>query len=428
MSLGHVLILGGGPTGLAAAHRLKAAGHEDVLVLERESRVGGLSATVPDAVGFSWDYGSHAFFSADPTFDTWLNQWLPADDWLTHERAARIWLDGRFWPYPIQQQAAALDCAAAGQRLSVPDGPVAFDWWLENEFGDGLCQRFFRPYNEKVWGWPLASLDAHPITDRIAPAGSAPSAWGPNATFRYPKTGGAGKVWAKAAAHLGMRVAVNTTVIGLNPVERWVSVRRGNGSFAEYRYDHLISTLPLPELVGLLPDATSVERAAAFSLRQSGLFTIGVGFEGEPPADLTGVTWWYDPSPTTPYYRGSVMSAYSPEMAPKGCWSLLLEVCDTPYRPVVNPFTLIDQCLEGLRHAGFYYKAPVARWQRYRRYSYPTPTLDRQEWLGLLREALERRGLVSVGRFGAWQYERGNMDHCVVQGQRAAERLLERAS
>jgi protoporphyrinogen oxidase len=121
------------------------------------------------------------------------------------------------------------------------------------------------------------------------------------------------------------------------------------------------------------------------------------------------------------------LSAYSPELVPNGCWSLLLEVCDTPHRPVTNPFTLIDHCLESLRHAGLCHGTPVARWQRYRRYGYPTPTLDRQRWLAPLLWALEARGVVSAGRFGAWQYERGNMDHCVKQGQDAAERLLERA-
>jgi len=427
MSLGRVLILGGGPAGLAAAHRLRLAGHEDFLVFEREPRVGGLSATNRDAVGFSWDYGSHVYFSDDPAFDAWLNQWSPPESWYTHRRDARVWLERRFWPYPIQTCADALQCEAHGARAQVPDGPVPFDWWLRNEFGYDLCRLFFEPYNRKVWGYPLDQLNARSIVNRIAPAGSQPQAWGANATFRYPRDGSGG-LWARIAIQLGLRVLTSTAVIGLNPAERLVSVRRWNGAFSDYHYDHLITTLPLPTFVGLLPDASDRERASAFSLRHSGLFTVGFGFEGEPPEPLRGAAWWYDPHPETPYYRGSVLSSYSPEMVPRGCWSVLLEVCDSPSRPVTNPFNLSDQCLDALRRAGWVTGAPVTRWQRYSRYGYPTPTLDRDRWLGPLLDSLASRGIQSIGRFGAWQYERGNMDHCVKQGQQAAERLLERAS
>jgi len=145
MSLGRVLILGGGPTGLAAAHRLKAAGHEDFLVLEREIHLGGLSRTDMDAVGFSWDYGSHVFFSSDPQYDAALNAWLHPDEWYTRQRDTRVWLERKFWPYPIQQQAEALSCVPSGPREPMPAGPVRFDAYLSNEFGPDLTRLFFRP-------------------------------------------------------------------------------------------------------------------------------------------------------------------------------------------------------------------------------------------------------------------------------------------
>jgi len=37
---------------------------------------------------------------------------------------------------------------------------------------------------------------------------------------------------------------------------------------------------------------------------------------------------------------------------------------------------------------------------------------------------LSERGILSRGRFGAWKYEVGNMDHSFMQGVEAVDRIL----
>ena len=49
-------------------------------------------------------------------------------------------------------------------------------------------------------------------------------------------------------------------------------------------------------------------------------------------------------------------------------------------------------------------------------YAYPTPTLERDEALASLQPFLMSQDIYSRGRFGAWLYEIGNMDHSVMQG------------
>ena len=54
-----IVILGAGPTGLGAAWRLQQLGHEDWELWEAEPVAGGLSRSVTDAEGFTWDMGGH---------------------------------------------------------------------------------------------------------------------------------------------------------------------------------------------------------------------------------------------------------------------------------------------------------------------------------------------------------------------------------
>ena len=63
-------------------------------------------------------------------------------------------------------------------------------------------------------------------------------------------------------------------------------------------------------------------------------------------------------------------------------------------------------------------------WQRRVEHGYPTPSLERDAVLARLQPRLRERGILSRGRFGAWRYEIGNMDHTFMQGVEAAEHLL----
>ena len=55
-----IYVLGGGPAGLAAAYELTKQG-QSVVVVERDSRVGGLAKSI-NYQGFILDYGPHRFF------------------------------------------------------------------------------------------------------------------------------------------------------------------------------------------------------------------------------------------------------------------------------------------------------------------------------------------------------------------------------
>ena len=88
----------------------------------------------------------------------------------------------------------------------------------------------------------------------------------------------------------------------------------------------------------------------------------------------------------------------------------------------------MDRTIDGLVKAGILEGGDrdliVSRWLHKADYAYPIPTQTRDEALRQIQPSLESNGIFSRGRFGAWKYEIGNMDHSVVMGAEAADRIV----
>jgi hypothetical protein len=98
-------------------------------------------------------------------------------------------------------------------------------------------------------------------------------------------------------------------------------------------------------------------------------------------------------------------------------------VGDTP-----DPERVLDQVIAGLIRSKILEDSDreriISRYHRSIAYSYPIPTLQRDRALNILQPALMKQGIYSRGRFGAWRYEIGNMDHSVMMGVETVNHLL----
>jgi protoporphyrinogen oxidase len=437
---GRVVILGAGPTGLGAAWRLNELGFGDWTILDRETRPGGLARSFVDDAGFTWDVGGHVQFSHYAYYDGLCDRAL-GDAWVRHERESWVWIRGRFVPYPFQYNIHRLDpadCAAALRGLeraaAAPRRPTrTFADWIVATFGEELAELFFHPYNWKVWGYPPSALDVTWMGERVA----VPDmdrlrrnvrerrddvSWGPNNTFRFPLHGGTGAIWDGVARLLpAARFTYGADVVRLVLPERLLALADGRC----VRWDALLSTMPLDRLAALADGLDAGARDAARAILHSAVHVVGVGLRGGRPATLARKCWMYFPEPHSPYFRVTVFSNYSPNHAPPGCWSLMAEVSETPRRPVdtreVAAATVAAMRTDGLVGAD---AEVVSLWHDREEYGYPTPFLGRDAVLARLLPALERAGVYSRGRFGAWKYEVSNQDHSSMQGVELADRLL----
>jgi hypothetical protein len=94
----------------------------------------------------------------------------------------------------------------------------------------------------------------------------------------------------------------------------------------------------------------------------------------------------------------------------------------------VNLSTVVDEVLDGMVASRLLSKEDlddvVDTHLITRDYTYPIPSIERDDALAVIQPWLEKRGIYSRGRFGSWKYEIGNMDHAVQMGAECAEHLV----
>ena len=434
-----VLIVGAGPTGLGAAHRLSELGCHDWLMLEQHAEVGGLATSVVDPQGFTWDLGVHVVFSHYDYFDALLDSLL-GENWLHHRRESWVWMRQRFIPYPLQQNLHLLPpddlwhCIEGlldihGQGVPAKPSIEHFGDWIQAYFGAGLADVFMLPYNFKVWAYPAAEMCHDWVGERVAPVTlravlknlvfqHPEGNWGPNATFRFPLHGGTGAIWQALGQRLPeAQIKLGQKVEAVDLEMKTVTTHTGDC----YPYEALLTTIPLDNLCNRTGDPQLQEWGK--QLVHTSTHIVGVGLAGQPPEALATKSWIYFPEPEAPFYRVTVFSNYSPYNVPKpgAQWSLLCEVSESRHRPPLPNVT--QAVLEGLRREGFVgaNEAPLSLWHRRLPHGYPTPFLGRNSTLALLDHHLVERQVYSRGRFGGWKYEVSNQDHSMMQGVEFAE-------
>ncbi len=433
-----IVIIGAGPTGLGAGYRLQELGYDDWVILEANDYVGGLATSFTDEAGFTYDIGGHVMFSHYEYYDELVDK-LMGGDYTELQRDAWVWMEDRFIAYPFQNNIRSLeprtvfDCVVGlieAQRTE--HSPSNFEEWVHAVFGAGIAKHFMLPYNFKVWATPPELMNYVWIGERVSVVdveailrnvilGEDKKSWGPNNVFRYPLRGGTGFLYEGLRAFVQPNLNLETPVASVDPVGK--EVRTADGR--RWPYDVLLSTMPLNRLVDAMESAPDAVRWAAGGLHWSGSHIVGVGLDR--PANSTK-NWIYFPEPEVPFYRVTYLSNYSPYIAPEPDQTLLLtETSRSPHKPE-DETTIVDRVVDGLIRTELMDESDrdliVTTWLCSPDMTYPVPSVTRDQSLGVLQPWLRSQDIWSRGRFGAWLYEIGNMDHSAMQGVEFVNQVL----
>jgi protoporphyrinogen oxidase len=433
-----IVIGGAGPTGLGAGYRLQELGYDDWVILEANDYVGGLATSFTDEAGFTYDIGGHVMFSHYDYYDELVDK-LMGGDYTELEREAWVWTEDRFVPYPFQNNIRDLEPQTVYECLTglieaqrTEHSPTNFKEWVDAVFGTGIAEHFMIPYNFKVWATPAELMNYVWIGERVAVVDVKAilrnvvlrednASWGPNNTFKYPLRGGTGFLYEGLRTFVESHLELETPVASVDPVAKEVRTADGRA----WPYDVLLSTMPLNRLIGTMESVPDAVRRATEGLHWSGSHIVGVGVDR--PANSTK-NWIYFPEPDVPFYRVTYLSNYSPYMTPGPDQTLFLtETSRSPHKPE-DAGTIVDRVVDGLVKTTLMEEADRDRilttWLCSPDMSYPVPSVTRDAALGTIQPWLRSQGIWSRGRFGAWLYEIGNMDHSTMQGVELVNHVL----
>ena len=147
-------ILGAGPAGLGTAVELVKHGVTNILVIDRNTVVGGLARTeVFENARF--DVGPHRFFTKNAEINKLWHETLGAD-FHSVNRLTRIYYNKKFFNYPIKpfdvvSKLGLLESTHAllsfvSARLTSKGEALTFEDWITDRFGRKLYDTFFKTY------------------------------------------------------------------------------------------------------------------------------------------------------------------------------------------------------------------------------------------------------------------------------------------
>jgi protoporphyrinogen oxidase len=429
-----VAILGAGLTGMSAGFHLAAAG-VPYRIFERLERAGGHAVTVEER-GWRFDRTGHLLHLRDEEMRRLALSWI-GDDWLEVERRSLIWSNGVYTRYPFQANTFGLPPAVAYECLLgfvkahfATDKPTPrnFEEFCLIHFGEGISRHFMIPYNTRLWGVPPRDISAawcerfvpRPrLEDVLAGAvGSNDRELGYNVRFVYPRRG-IGALSDGLARALGPGPGPGGSKVELGRAPRAVDYQARALVFDDevVRYDRLVSTVPLPVLVRLMPDAPDAVRAAAERLVCTHLWYLDAALA--QPCDKP-LHWVYVPEDRYPFYRVGCYSNFSDAMAPPGKAGLYIELAD---RAEPDLTTLLPRVADALVEMGMIRTAGAIEFARARKIDYAYVVFDHDYFasVGTIGDFCDAHGIVSTGRYGGWNYS--SMEDALLFGREAAKQV-----
>jgi protoporphyrinogen oxidase len=415
------LVLGGGVAGIAAAYAARRQGRKATIFEARNSAGGLLDNFTVD--GFRFDTAVHLSFATEVE----VREMFDRTPYHTHQPEAVNWDRDRWLRHPVQNNMHPLSTeekvellAGLEEREAIPINN--YEDWLVYQFGRPIAERWPLVYTEKYWTVPARHLGTDWIGQRVRAADFREVLRGaftpdtPNVFYakemRYPKRGG-------YRAFIEPMLVDADVVYGYRAASVDTGRKRiGFQNGVEVEYQNLVSTLPLPKLVEMMPCVPPDVREAATSLFATEIDLISIGFNRPR---VSPSLWFYI------YDRDILASrAYAPDWkssdnVPEGCSSLQFEIYSSSRNPQTHSVEeLKTNTVEALKTMRLATEDDIL-FVHHLRLPYGNVVFDlgMEERREIVRSWLEQQGVHLAGRFGEWDYLWSNQS--MLSGMRAAE-------
>lgn len=391
-------IIGAGISGLAAA-RLVRESQEEVVVYEKDARVGGLvKCKMVEGVLYHC-VGGHVFNSRRADVIEWFWKHFNREkDFHKAVRHAVVSLaDGTNIDYPIEnhlyQMSADLRHEVITDLMEIQRNGYAvsenFDDFLRHRFGRTLYEEYFAPYNRKIWGRSLKDVPMAWLEGKL-PMPTVPEIMEANiaregetkmvhSSFWYPLHGGSQFPVDMLAEGLDIRCNLS-----INKAE----FRHGKWNIDGESFDRVIFTgnaRCLPTLIGGECDL-SAHASAVQHLEYHGTTSVLCEIDKNP------YSWIYMPGCTHESHRIICTGNFSPYNDNRERSTATIEFSREMSREEIE---------RQLVRIPFHPTYIAHHWEEC---TYPIQTGSTKNIIDGLKAALHPHGFYLLGRFAEWQY------------------------
>src|SRR3984893_2031243 len=430
--MANIVILGSGMGGFGAAYRFHNEGITPVMY-DKNSYYGGHTASFPDS-GFIFDQGPHISFTKDTRIQELFAESVGGKYESMGLNLNNYWRG--HWPqHPVQLHLHGLPEDIVVKALSdfveersAPERTTkTYADWLLSSFGRTFAELFPMQYTKK---YHLTTAD-NMSTDWLGPRVYRPSleevlrgAISPTApnvhyitNFRYPEKGGF-QSYLNKFVPLG-NLKLDHELVSIDARARELHFANG----VVTKYDALVSSIPLPDMIRMIKGAPKDVAEAAGRLACSTCILVNVGVNRED-LSKSQLTYIYDDDIC--FTRLSFPHMFSRNNVPAGTSSIQAEVYfSSKYKPLTSkPDDLIQPVVKDLRRMGLIREDDKVLHTNARLLKYANIIfdLDRAAALKTVHGYLDDLGITYCGRYGDWGYMW--TDESFKSGEQAAERAL----
>lgn len=418
------IVLGAGISGISAAYHLGLK-NIDTTIYEKDSEWGGLCGNFT-LDGFRFDKSVHLSFASDEYVKKLMYGETP---YHKHPPEASNYYEGCWVKHPAQNNLFPLPAETkvkiitdfiknADKEHTITD----YESWLRAQYGNYFAEKFPMRYTRKYWTLDASELSTTWVGTRLSQPNMEEVLLGsytsdiPNAYYakemRYPKKGGYKSFLNTMQKECA--IELNKEVTAINPTSKEVSF----SDTSIEKYENLVSSLPIPHMITLLPDVPQNVIDASEKLLPSSVAIVSLGFN---KPNLAEHLWYYIYDEEFLPARCYSPSIKSPDNVPKGCSSVQFEVyfSDRKDLPLSGDSLIEDIITKGIKMGLFERGDIVVQDVRILPYGniifYEGMESDRQ----VVLDYLASLNIYGVGRFGKWEYLW--TDQCVLTGRDVIE-------
>ena len=434
LTVSGIAILGSGMAGFGAAYRLHT-NKLDSKMYDEKSYFGGHTASFKFDNGFIFDDGPHISFTKNERIQKLFAESVNQEFQTIQAQANNYWR-GYWIKHPAQCNLHGLPsnlvvdilCDFIEAQHQNNEGIETYADWLLASFGktfatvfpmeyglkyhtttadnmsiDWLGPRVYRPELKEVLRGALSpqTADVHYIDH-----------------FRYPTNNGFGSYLKMFLEMTQLRL--NHQLVRVDPENRVLKFAKGETA----SYDHIISSIPLPELIPMISGVPDDVVEAANKLAFSTVVIVNIGIDRD---DISEAHWTYFYDQDYFFTRLSFPHMLSRGNVPRGAGSIQAEVYySKKYRPLDRtPEECIEPVVADLRRCQLikendtilFTNATIAP------YANVIFDLDRVTALTIVHGYLNDIGIVYCGRYGEWGYHW--TDEAFVSGENAAQKVID---